>query len=81
MHFRHLMQNAVKLNTNLILNAVSYYYWLTASINLTEVNEITELQVITALKLRRKNDIIELKNLKEILFLVNLLKLIRIRSK
>ena len=78
MHFRHLMQNAVKLNTNLILNAVSYYYWLTASINLTEVNEITELQVITALKLRRKNDIIELKNLKEIFFLVNLLKLIRI---
>ena len=78
MHFRHLMQNAVKSNTNLILNAVSYYYWLTASINLTEVNEITELQVITALKLRRKNDIIELKNLKEILFLVNLLKLIRI---
>ena len=78
MHFRHLMQNAVKLNTNLILNAVSYYYWLTASINLTEVNEITELQVITALKLRRKNDIIELKNLKEIFFLINLLKLIRI---
>ena len=72
------MQNAVKLNTNLILNAVSYYYWLTASINLTEVNEITELQVITALKLRRKNDIIELKNLKEIFFLINLLKLIRI---
>ena len=78
MHFRHLMQNAVKLNTNLILNAVSYYYWLTASINLTEVNEITELQVITALKLRRKNDIIELKNLKEIFFLINLLKLLRI---
>ena len=78
MHFRHLMQNAVKSNTNLILNAVSYYYWLTASINLTEVNEITELQVITALKLRRKNDIIELKNLKEIFFLINLLKLIRI---
>ena len=78
MHFRHLMQNAVKLNTNLILNAVSYYYWLTASINLTEVNEISELQVITALKLRRKNDIIELKNLKEIFFLINLLKLIRI---
>ena len=78
MHFRHLMQNAVKLNTNLILNAVSYYYWLTASINLTAVKEITELQVITALKLRRKNDIIELKNLKEIFFLINLLKLIRI---
>ena len=78
MHFRHLMQNAVKSNTNLILNAVSYYYWLTASINLTEVNEITELQVITALKLRRKNDIIELKNLKEIFFLINLLKLLRI---
>ena len=48
------------------------------SINLTEVNEITELQVITALKLRRKNDIIELKNLKEIFFVINLLKLIRI---
>ena len=78
MHFRHLMQNAVKSNTNLILNAVSYYYWLTASINLTAVKEITELQVITALKLRRKNDIIELKNLKEIFFLINLLKLIRI---
>ena len=72
MHFRHLMQNAVKSNTNLILNAVSYYYWLTA------VKEITELQVITALKLRRKNDIIELKNLKEIFFLINLLKLLRI---
>lgn len=72
------MQNAFKSNTNFILNAVSYYYWLTASINLTEVNEITELQVITALKLRRKNDIIELKNLKEIFFLINLLKLIRI---
>ena len=78
MHFRHLMQNAVKSNTNLILNAVSYYYWLTASINLTAVKEITELQVITALKLRRKNDIIELKNLKEIFFLINLLKLLRI---
>ena len=51
------MQNAFKSNTNLILNAVSYYYWLTASIDLTAVKEITELQVITALKLRRKNDI------------------------
>ena len=78
MHFRHLMKNAVKSNTNLILNAVSYYYWLTARIDLIAVNEITELQVITALKLRRKNDIIELKNLKEIFFLINLLKLLRI---
>ena len=41
MHFRHLMQNEVKSNTNLILNAVSNYYWLTASIDLTAVNEIT----------------------------------------